>query len=114
MEGTSSAKGRLAEDNLDVFNLFSATLFFPVIRLMLSRSTDLTMSVEFYDLMSAFLVPKLKGSFIVMRMPPNEDGSHGQVLALLMAITVWAQGCSCCILMCTRRPDGLFHVRCEA
>jgi len=79
-------RGDLQKKNVDVFNLFSATLFFPAIRLMLSLSTDLTMSVEFYDLMSAFLVPKLEGSFIVMRMPPNEDGSHGQVLALLMAM----------------------------
>ena len=44
------------------------------------------MSVESYDLVSAFLVPKLKGSFIVTRLPPNEDGSQGQVLALLVAM----------------------------
>jgi len=39
-----------------------------------------------YDLVSAFLVPKLEGSFIVIRLPPNGDGSKGQVLALLVAM----------------------------
>jgi len=85
VEVTSSAKGRLAEDNLDVFNLFSATPSFPAIRLILSLSTDPALSVESYDLVSASLVPKLEGSFTVIRLPLNEDGSQGQVLALLVA-----------------------------
>ena len=79
-------RGDLQKENVDVFNLFSATPSFSAIRLILSLFTDPTMSVESYDLVSAFLVPKLKGSFIVTRLPPNEDGSQGQVLALLVAM----------------------------
>jgi len=79
-------RGDSQKENVDVFNLFSATPSFPAIRLMLSLSTDPTMSVESYDLVSAFLVPKLEGSFTVIKLPPTEDGSQGQVLALLLAM----------------------------
>jgi len=79
-------RGDLQKENVDVFNLFSATPSFPAIRLMLSLSTDPTMSVESYDLVSAFLVLKLEGSFTVIRLPPNEDRSQGQVPALFVAM----------------------------
>jgi hypothetical protein len=65
-------RGDSQKENVDVFNLFSATPSFPAIRLMLSLSTDPIMSVESYDLVSAFLVPKLEGSFTVIRLPPTK------------------------------------------
>jgi len=70
VEGTSSAKGGLAKGKR---RRFSATPSFPAIRLMLSLSTDPIMSVESYDLVSAFLVPKLEGSFTVIRLPPTNQ-----------------------------------------
>jgi len=66
-------RGDSQKENVDVFNLFSATPSFPAIRLMLSLSTDPIMSVESYDLVSAFLVPKLEGSFTVIRLPPTNQ-----------------------------------------
>jgi len=79
-------RGDLQKENVNDFNISSAMPSFAAIRLKLSLSTDPTMSVKSYDLVSDCLVPKLEGSFTVITLPPNEDRSQGQVLALLVAI----------------------------
>ena len=76
MEFTTSAKGRLAYGKRRCFpSLFSYSFF-----------SSPTTSIESYNLVSAFLLPKLEGSFTVIRLPPNEDKSQGQMLALLVAM----------------------------